>query len=39
MVDAGFAKTVVLITDNIVEYPNTPFSIHQDMVDYIVTVD
>jgi len=39
MVDAGFAKKVVLITDNIVEYPNTPFSIHQDMVDYIVTVD
>ncbi len=39
MVDAGFAKNVVLITDNIVEYPNTPFSIHQDMVDYIVAVD
>ena len=39
MVDAGFAKKVVLITDNSVEYPNTPFSIHQDMVDYIVTVD
>ncbi len=39
MVDAGFAKKVVLITDNIVEYPNTPFSIHQDMVDYIVAVD
>ena len=39
MVDAGLAKKVVLITDNIVEYPNTPFSIHQDMVDFIVFVD
>ncbi len=39
MVDARFAGKVVLITDNIVEYPNTPFSIHQDRVDYIVPVD
>lgn len=39
MVDAVYAKNVVLITDNLVEYPNTPFSIHQDQVDYIVEVD
>ena len=38
-VDAAFANKVVLITDNIVEYPNTPFSIHQDQVDAIVVVD
>ena len=38
-VDAEWAKTVVLITDFLVEYPNTPFSIHQDQVDYIVKVD
>ncbi|HDQ14706.1 MAG TPA: citrate lyase subunit alpha [Sediminispirochaeta sp.] len=39
MVDAEYAEKVVLITDNLVEYPNTPFSIHQDHVDYIVQVD
>ncbi len=38
-VDAEFAEKVVLITDYLVEYPNTPFSIHQDQVDYIVKVD
>jgi citrate lyase subunit alpha/citrate CoA-transferase len=38
-VDAEFADKVILITDNIVEYPNTPFSIHQDQVDAIVVVD
>ncbi|MBB6480205.1 citrate lyase subunit alpha [Spirochaeta isovalerica] len=38
-VDAEWAKKVVLITDFLVEYPNTPFSIHQDQVDYIVKVD
>ncbi|MCF7934500.1 MAG: citrate lyase subunit alpha [Spirochaetia bacterium] len=38
-VDAHFARKVVLITDTIAEYPNTPFSIHQDQVDYIVVVD
>lgn len=38
-VDADHAKNVVLICDNIVDYPNTPFSIHQDSVDYIVPVD
>ena len=38
-VDAEFAQKVVLITDYLVEYPNTPFSIHQDQVDYVVKVD
>lgn len=39
IVDANHANTVVLLTDNLVEYPNTPFSIDQDLVDHIVTVD
>ena len=38
-VDAVHADKVVLVTDNLVEYPNTPFSIHQDHVDFIVPVD
>ena len=38
-VDAKHAETVVLLTDYLTEYPNTPFSIDQDMVDYIVKVD
>ncbi len=39
MVDAKHAHKVVLITDFITDYPNTPFSIDQDLVDYIVKVD
>lgn len=38
-VDAKHARKVVLLTDYLTEYPNTPFSIDQDMVDYIVKVD
>lgn len=38
-VDSEFADKVVLITDYMVDYPNTPFSIHQNQVDYIVKVD
>lgn len=38
-VDAQYAKQVVLITDNLVEYPNTPFAIPESQVDYIVVVD
>ncbi len=38
-VDAQFADKVVLITDNLVEYPNTPFGIPESQVDYIVVVD
>ncbi|QIK69598.1 citrate lyase subunit alpha [Erysipelothrix sp. HDW6C] len=38
-VDAEFAKKVVIITDNLVPYPNTPISIPQNHVDYVVVVD
>ena len=39
MVDAKHADKVVLITDYLADYPNTPFSIDQDLVDFIVKVD
>ncbi|WEV50351.1 citrate lyase subunit alpha [Lactobacillus sp. ESL0731] len=39
LIDAQYADKVVLLTDNIVDYPNTPASIKQDQVDYIVKVD
>jgi len=38
-VDAEYADKVVLITDNLVEYPNVPASISQTDVDYVVTID
>jgi len=38
-VDAQYAKKVVLITDNLVGYPNVPFGIPESQVDYIVVVD
>mgnify|MGYP003369138269 CR=1 FL=1 len=38
-VDSKFADKVVLITDNIVPYPNVPASIEQVDVDYVVKVD
>ena len=38
-VDALYAKNVVLITDNLVPYPNVPFAIPESQVDYIVAVD
>ena len=37
--DAMFAKKVVVITDNLVPYPLTDFSISEDFVDYVVCVD
>ena len=37
--DAMYAKKVVVITDNLVPYPLTDFSISEDYVDYVVTVD
>ena len=37
--DAMHAKKVVVITDNLVPYPLTEFSISEDFVDYVVTVD
>lgn len=39
MVDAAYADKVVLITDNLVEYPCLPASIKQSQVDYVVKVD
>ncbi|WFA08128.1 citrate lyase subunit alpha [Tissierella sp. Yu-01] len=39
MVDAKYADQVVLITDNIVEYPCLPASINQTQVDYVVEVE
>ena len=38
-VDAQYADRVVLITDNLVPYPNVPASISQTDVDFIVKVD
>lgn len=38
-VDAQYADKVVLITDTICGYPNTPISIPQTQVDYIVKID
>lgn len=39
MVDAHFAKSVIMLTEEIVAYPNAPASIRQDQVDWIVQVD
>lgn len=39
IVDAKYADQVVLITDNLVEYPCLPASINQTQVDYIVQVE
>ena len=39
LVDAQYANKVVLLTDTIVDYPNTPASIKQTQVDYVVKVD
>lgn len=38
-VDAKYADKVVVVTDNLVPYPNTPISIPQTDVDYVVQVD
>jgi citrate lyase subunit alpha/citrate CoA-transferase len=39
LVDAQFAEHVVLLTEEIVPFPNTPAVIRQDRVDHIVVVD
>ncbi|WP_392552736.1 citrate lyase subunit alpha [Orbus wheelerorum] len=39
MVDAQYARKVILLTESITAFPNTPASIRQDQVDYIVKVD
>ena len=37
--DAMYAKKVVVITDNLVPYPLQDYSISEDYVDFVVTVD
>jgi citrate lyase subunit alpha/citrate CoA-transferase len=37
--DAQYAKKTVIITNNIVHFPNVPFGIPESDVDYIVNVD
>ncbi|CAM3066826.1 citrate lyase subunit alpha [Lactiplantibacillus plajomi] len=39
MIDAKYADQVVAVTDTLVPYPNTPISIPQTDVDYVVKVD
>lgn len=39
MIDAKYADQVVIITDTLMPYPNTPISIPQTGVDYVVVVD
>lgn len=39
MVDAKYADQVVVITDTLVPFPNTPISIPQTDVDFVVEVD
>ncbi|PXW38182.1 citrate lyase subunit alpha/citrate CoA-transferase, partial [Erwinia sp. AG740] len=39
MVDAHYAKTVVLLTESLVPFPNMPASIVQDQVDFVVPVE
>jgi citrate lyase subunit alpha/citrate CoA-transferase len=37
--DARYAKTVIAVTDNLVEFPVTPIAIDQSLIDYVVQVD
>lgn len=37
--DAQYARKVIILTDNLVPYPNAPFGIPESDVDYIVKVD
>jgi len=37
--DSDYARNVIVVTDNIVEYPCIPISIRQSFVDYVVKVD
>lgn len=39
MIDAKYADQVVVITDSLMPYPNTPISIPQTDVDYVVEVE
>jgi citrate lyase subunit alpha / citrate CoA-transferase len=37
--DTAYARNVIVVTDNIVEYPCIPISIRQSFVDHVVKVD
>lgn len=39
MVDARYADKVILLSNNIVPYPNTPCAIPQEDVDYVVEIE
>ncbi len=39
VIDARYAKQVIVVTDNLVDYPCIPLSITQNFVDYVVEVD
>lgn len=39
LVDARYAKQVIVVTDNMVDYPCIPMSLRQSFVDYVVKVD
>lgn len=39
IIDARYAKQVIVVTDNLVEYPCVPNSVTQNFVDYVVKVD
>lgn len=39
MVDARYADRTIILTDNVVSYPNTPFAIGETEVDYVVEVE
>ena len=38
-IDAWYASQVIIVTDNLVDYPCVPQSIRQNYVDYVVKVD
>ena len=38
-VDAEYAKNVIMLTEEILDYPHSPSSLKQDEIDYIVKVD
>ncbi|MDR1730651.1 MAG: citrate lyase subunit alpha [Synergistaceae bacterium] len=39
MVDAEYAKTVIAVTDNLVDFPAAPISIPHSKVDWVVKID
>ncbi|OIP82785.1 MAG: citrate lyase subunit alpha [Porphyromonadaceae bacterium CG2_30_38_12] len=39
IIDMRYAKQVIVVTDNLVEYPCYPLSVTQNFVDYVVVVD